>query len=174
MSEVNIKGAILQAVLQAGYDNAIKELSSKTISQGIIPDYFAEIPHLVDRAKKYTDSEFKQLVAVYGTLKRGKSNHELLEDATFLGEQMISGFTMYTNGAYPAVVPGNGEIKVEVYSINQSIRRQLDILEGFTGRRGSPQNHYDIMEIRTQYGKAWLYIYSRRPEGWAIIENGEF
>lgn len=44
-------------------------------------------------------------VLVYGTLRRGGSNHALLTSARFLSTLRTPGFVLYHLGAYPAACP---------------------------------------------------------------------
>lgn len=44
----------------------------------------------------------KHRVAVYGTLKRGMSNHGLLRQSRFLGEESLTSLTLYDLGLFPA------------------------------------------------------------------------
>lgn len=79
------------------------------------------------------------LVAVYGTLKRGKINHHWMRRAkgVFLWEAFsFSNFKMWCdNGVFPYAVPcGEDEgcrIKVELYSVPEDNLPILDTLEGY-------------------------------------------
>lgn len=71
------------------------------------------------------------LIAVYGTLKKGESNHRILGDSAFIG----SGYTPYSYymlnlGYYPAIIQGNHSIHCEVYEISSLTLAALDRLEG--------------------------------------------
>lgn len=71
------------------------------------------------------------LVYVYGTLRKGKSNHELLKDSEYVGK-------FFTNKKYTLLVAGlpflvkrDGDGALgEVYKINSETLRALDRLEG--------------------------------------------
>jgi gamma-glutamylcyclotransferase (GGCT)/AIG2-like uncharacterized protein YtfP len=45
-----------------------------------------------------------QLVAVYGTLKRGACNHRLLAGSRWLGPALLSGLRLHDLGPYPMAV----------------------------------------------------------------------
>ncbi len=67
-------------------------------------------------------------VAVYGTLRKGQYNHQVLgTSAKYKGTATISGFKMYGLGAFPGVVRGDGHITVELYE--DADIKQLDVLE---------------------------------------------
>lgn len=96
-------------------------------------------------------------VFVYGTLKRGKSNHRLLENSTFLGRTAVKGkFKMVDLGWYPGVIlnPDAKEpinLYGEVYRVSEETLDILDSLEGHP-------NYYCRNQIPTQWKKAWCYF----------------
>ena len=78
-------------------------------------------------------------VFVYGTLRRGGSNHFRMAGADFLGEGKISG-RMYQIEWYPALVCGGSRwVKGELYRLSDSTLGELDIFEGI---------HIDPLEVR--------------------------
>jgi gamma-glutamylcyclotransferase (GGCT)/AIG2-like uncharacterized protein YtfP len=109
----------------------------------------------------------KQLLFVYGTLKRGFGNNLLLRNAEFVGEATTvesDAFVMLTNGRFPAVHRGIGHaVSGELYRVAPEELRRVDELE----------NHpdwYVRQEVETTGGKAWMYFL--RPEGsyWRTVE----
>ena len=59
-------------------------------------------------------------VAVYGSLKKGKYNHNLIGGCELLGEATVKG-DMYSLGTYPALVDeGDTVHKVEVYDLSEA------------------------------------------------------
>jgi gamma-glutamylaminecyclotransferase len=72
-------------------------------------------------------------IFVYGTLKKGFNNNYLLKDAKFVEESSFCG-KMYYYGSFPYVnLNETGEVKGEIYEINDKILGKLDILEGYPG-----------------------------------------
>jgi len=73
-------------------------------------------------------------IFVYGTLKRGGSNHACLRDQEFLGEACtVPGFTLYSLGSYPGMVPDLTDrhgVAGEVWSVDEKTLAELDALEG--------------------------------------------
>jgi gamma-glutamylaminecyclotransferase len=71
-------------------------------------------------------------IMVYGTLKKGRGNHSLLEDCPFLGKaNTLPAFTMFSLGGFPGVVAkGNTSIRGEIYDVLDEVLHDLDRLEG--------------------------------------------
>jgi len=73
-------------------------------------------------------------VFVYGTLKRGLSNHSFLAGQAFLGEaSTCPGYALYDAGGYPGMVADAGAragISGEVWSVDAACLGRLDALEG--------------------------------------------
>lgn len=71
---------------------------------------------------------------VYGTLKRGGSNHACLAGQDFLGEACSApGYTLYSFGTYPGMVADPTDrhgVIGEVWSVDEKTLAQLDTLEG--------------------------------------------
>lgn len=112
-------------------------------------------------------SEFP--VFVYGSLKRGFSNHDLLSGSKFCGSfnTVDDCFRMNSFGSFPAVntVPDDDEdgysIYGELYMVDPGTLRQLDQLEGngsFYTRSLVRVNHPSIQE-------AWIYLMPRTISG---------
>lgn len=74
------------------------------------------------------------LLFVYGTLKRGGSNHHYLTGQKFLGAASTTpGFRLYDLGGFPGLVEvAEDKIGVigEIYDVDAKALEQLDILEG--------------------------------------------
>lgn len=69
---------------------------------------------------------------VYGTLKKNKSNHNLLKNAEFIGEAFVFGTLYDLNVGFPALVEtGNNKVYGEIYKIDDSLIESLDQFEGF-------------------------------------------
>lgn len=74
-----------------------------------------------------------QLVFVYGTLRRGGSNHFRMAGAEFIAAGTITG-RMYRIDWYPGLVldDAGDEIHGEVYSVTPEQLSTLDIFEGLS------------------------------------------
>jgi gamma-glutamylcyclotransferase (GGCT)/AIG2-like uncharacterized protein YtfP len=77
-------------------------------------------------------------IFVYGSLKRGFSNHAQLAQATFVGEcQTAPRYRLLVFGAYPALSEGDREVAGELYAVDQRALFDLDRFEGKAYRRAS-------------------------------------
>lgn len=103
---------------------------------------------------------YKHLVFVYGTLKKGFSNHHFLKDQEYLGKAEIKG-TMISLRHFPGVcLVGNDDILGEVYEINDETLKRLDHLEGhpsFYKRKEILAFYIDNLDQEVEANKAWCY-----------------
>lgn len=97
------------------------------------------------------------LVFVYGSLKKGFSNHSCLNGAQFYKDAKIKDAIMYNLGPFPGIVDGEGEVRGELYTANEAVMARLDRLEGhprFYCRKKVPIMGEDCL--------AWAYFLSDR------------
>lgn len=107
------------------------------------------------------------LVFVYGSLKRGFSNHSHLSGSVYLGDFSTAAvYTMYDYGDYPAVVQhGTTSIVGEVYQISHEVLTALDELEDYP-------LFYDRIRIATDFGLAWVYVVRKVVPGAIVVDGG--
>ncbi|WP_457572215.1 gamma-glutamylcyclotransferase family protein [Desulfovulcanus sp.] len=108
-------------------------------------------------------------VFVYGTLKKGYSNHHFLLDASFIGPGRTQNkYTMYADSIpYVSPQPQTSYIYGELYLVNDDTLRALDQLEehpDFYVRRKVPV----VIDAKTYL--AWMY-FARYPSG-SIVPLG--
>jgi gamma-glutamylcyclotransferase (GGCT)/AIG2-like uncharacterized protein YtfP len=86
-------------------------------------------------------------VFVYGTLRKGGSNHFRMAGVDFVGEGKISG-RMYKMDWYPALVCG-GETSVngELYRVSDEVLRHLDFFEGITPDASEPREYRRVKTL---------------------------
>lgn len=103
------------------------------------------------------------LVFVYGTLKKGHLRARVMEECEFVGERTLSGLRMFDTGhGYPAVVPGEGVVKGEVYKVDDVKLRDLDGIEGVP-----------TLYTREKMDGVIYYQWAREvPDGAEYIEDG--
>ena len=115
-----------------------------------------------------------EVIAVYGTLRRGDRNHHLLAGCTFLGSGQVDGAlydvptTPYRPYPYPALVTTEtGRVLVELYRLaDAGLIGTLDELERYDPADESG-SQYLRRVVRVHAGPvptAIVYIYAGRPE----------
>lgn len=121
-------------------------------------------------------TQFKtdQLIAVYGTLRKGHGNGEaLLGDAEYLGRRRLSGYMMYfgLHTSYPYVWKAASQlcsVIVEVFRVKPEKIRELDRLEGVP-------HHYTRIVVRVgDNRKAWMYVKSPDEGPMTVYPGGDF
>ena len=103
-----------------------------------------------------------QLVFVYGTLRRGGSNHFRLAGAEFIAAGTITG-RMYRIDWYPGLVldEAGDEIHGEVYSVTPEQLSTLDVFEGLSAGEieGSEYRRVQttVVQQNSQTLPAWVW-----------------
>lgn len=103
-----------------------------------------------------------QAVFVYGTLRRGGSNHFRMAGAEFISTGTIRG-RMYRIDWYPGLVldSGGGEIRGDLYLVS---REQLEVLDRFEGLSAGEIQGSEYRRVQTTVVKqdsqnltAWVW-----------------
>jgi len=115
--------------------------------------------------------EQKHLVFVYGTLRNGHSNHQLLKDAHCYGVGSTeASYTMYLISGYPYVTSTETRYPIvgELYAVDDETLNTLDRVEGHP-------RYYERRETTVIVGNdhhvAWMYF--RDPQG-VMMQSGDF
>jgi gamma-glutamylcyclotransferase (GGCT)/AIG2-like uncharacterized protein YtfP len=100
-------------------------------------------------------------VFVYGTLRRGGSNHFRMDGADFVGSGKIAGM-IHRIDWYPALVcGGERSVKGELYQVGSEHLHALDIFEGITPDSDAPREYRRIkVGVSLDSGKseeAWVW-----------------
>ena len=113
-----------------------------------------------------------ELLAVYGTLKRGLANHGLIADAQFVGCDKLEQISLYDIGPYPgARLEASKGIEVELYSVSARELAVLDILEEYDPK--NPAHSLYIRErVESRFGTAWVYLYQGKIDGKPCLRSG--
>lgn len=104
----------------------------------------------------------RELVFVYGTLRRGASNHWRLESAEFLGGGTVAG-RLFRIGWYPGLILGGAEgvVKGELYRVGTEGLDHLDRFEGCRAQDPDPHEYRRVRaEVTTAEGgavEAWVW-----------------
>ncbi len=110
-------------------------------------------------------------VFVYGTLKRGGSNHVFLARQRYLGEARTApGFTLYSLGDYPGMVRAPGDttgVTGELWVVDDSCLAELDRLEGLD--EGLYERIDVVLAPNPLAPSAQTYLYARPHDGLAPV-----
>jgi len=115
------------------------------------------------------------LVAVYGSLRAGLHNHQVLGNSKLLGEfDTPPIYDMYSCGGFPGLVlHGSTSIKMEVYEVTEAINKAVERLESYVEGR-EETNHYNKVVIPTPYGDAGTYIYNYSVSRLPQVDSGDW
>ena len=115
--------------------------------------------------------EQKQLVFVYGTLRKRHCNNHLLKGAHFYGIGTTESFyAMYLKNGYPYITGSESRYPIvgELYSVDDATLVALDKFEGHP-------RHYERREQPVIVGEtryiAWIYF--RDPPG-LLMHHGDY
>ncbi|MCF6136346.1 gamma-glutamylcyclotransferase family protein [Pseudalkalibacillus berkeleyi] len=102
------------------------------------------------------------LVFVYGTLRKGESNHHLLAGTNCVNERAWINGTLYDTGqGYPALsLTPFGSVYGEVYEVDDKLISKLDQLEGYQFGRERNLYEREMKKIMTNDGLVETYIYT--------------
>lgn len=104
---------------------------------------------------------------VYGTLKRGGSNHLFLRGQRLIGEARTApGFTLYSLGDYPGMVRAPGDtagVTGELWAVDDACLAELDRLEGLD--EGLYERIDVLLAPNHLAGSAQTYLYLRQLDG---------
>ncbi len=113
-------------------------------------------------------------VGVYGTLKRGCSNHRLLARSRFLGTDRLRQIVLYDLGSFPGARKArSGGVLVEVYEVDDRTMARLDELEGYNAS-APERGEYTRECMVTRYGEVWVYLYNGLVRGHRRIAQGSW
>ncbi len=120
-----------------------------------------------------------QLVFVYGTLRRGGTNHFRMEGADFISPGTVMG-RLYRIDWYPGLVldDAGDEIHGEVYSVGPELLAGLDVFEGISAGEvdGSEYRrvHVTVMQRNSQPITAWVWEWLGQTEENQRLSDGDW
>jgi gamma-glutamylcyclotransferase (GGCT)/AIG2-like uncharacterized protein YtfP len=120
-----------------------------------------------------------QLVFVYGTLRRGGSNHFRMAGAEFVAQGTITG-RMYRIDWYPGLVldDAGDEIHGEVYWVTPDLLSTLDIFEGLSAGEieGSEYRRVQttVVQQDSQTLTAWVWEWLGLTEESQRLADGDW
>ncbi len=108
-----------------------------------------------------TDS-VRHLVFVYGTLRKGASNHHVLKGARCVAENAWIKGTLYDTGlGYPALsLSPQGKVYGEIFEVDETGLQSLDRLENYVSGRVNNLYERMVKKVTTSDGLLDTYIYT--------------
>lgn len=110
-------------------------------------------------------------VFLYGTLKRGGSNHLFIARQRYLGDaRTVPGFTLYSLGDYPGMVRAPGDtrgVTGELWVVDDNCLAELDRLEGLD--EGLYERIDVLLAPNHLAGSAQAYLYLHPHQGLAPV-----
>lgn len=126
--------------------------------------------------------ESKDLVFVYGTLRRGGSNAFRMEGADFIGKGRVEG-SLFVISWYPGLVPGPGLgwVHGDVFRVGPDQMRALDEFEGLAADEieGSEYRRVQVPVFlegipREDTRRAWVYEWKGEVDPSRPIPSGDW
>ncbi len=109
-------------------------------------------------------------VFVYGTLRKGGSNHFRMATAELAGEGRIAG-RMYRISWYPALVTGGeGSVRGELYTVPDEHLQALDQFEGPDYRR----RKVSVSIVSGEETSAWVWEWTGTLEDAEAIDGDDW
>jgi gamma-glutamylcyclotransferase (GGCT)/AIG2-like uncharacterized protein YtfP len=118
-------------------------------------------------------------VFVYGTLRRGASNHFRMNGARFLGEGRVAGWLLRIDW-YPGLLleHGTGEVVGEVFEVSPETLRELDAFESLVpGTLEGPEYRRVVTRVSMADGAAidaWVWEWRGAVDPARRIANGDW
>jgi gamma-glutamylaminecyclotransferase len=113
----------------------------------------------------------KYLIFVYGTLKKGYSNHYFLDGAHFVDDAVTKDrYALYVSGIpYLSKDEKISKIYGEVYEVDFDILKRVDMLEEHPGWYKREIAEVYLMS-KNKFVESWIYFFPN-PEG-ELIKSG--
>ncbi|MCX7921496.1 MAG: gamma-glutamylcyclotransferase [Clostridia bacterium] len=120
------------------------------------------------------------LVMVYGTLMMGFENHKVIKESMFISKAKTRGKLYHLPYGYPAIIEGDGWVKGEVYQVDETTLRALDLLEDYT--YGAADNEYNRVMVQAlldsdTVSDVFIYMYANVSKVATVgipISNGDW
>jgi len=127
-------------------------------------------------------AESKELVFVYGTLRRGGSNAFRMDGAQFIGKGRVEG-CLFVISWYPGLVPGKdlGWVHGDVFRVGPEQMRALDEFEGLSAGEieGSEYRRVQVPVFlegipHEETHRAWIYEWKGAVDESRQIPSGDW
>lgn len=119
-----------------------------------------------------------ELVFVYGTLRRGASNHWRMDSAEWAGPAVVAGH-LFRVDWYPGLVldEAGGKVVGELYRVTPDLLEKLDEFEGITGGPSDEYRRVRAMVRRKGEGgevEAWAWEWRQPFDSYEPVVEGDW
>jgi len=109
-------------------------------------------------------------IFVYGTLRKGFGLNRYMDNFKYLGVGILKNFDMYSNGYFPMIKKGSGEIIGEVYEIENG-KNEIVVLDQI-------ENAYTRTKVKVKLNNvltdAETYVYNGNITNLKPIKSGNW
>jgi gamma-glutamylcyclotransferase (GGCT)/AIG2-like uncharacterized protein YtfP len=110
-------------------------------------------PRIITAPSAALPSAALEKLFVYGTLKLGCRNHQLMVEGQFEGMDLAEGLRLYDLGPFPMAIAEPGfQVGGEVYGVTASHLEELDRFEG------APRLYQRLLWTLKGGNIAWVYV----------------
>ena len=101
---------------------------------------------------------------VYGTLMQGQRAHHYLEDAKYLGEFILGGYSIYDLGSFPGIIPDRSDRRTigEVYEVSSEM---IPFMDNYEGEGSLYIRREECVHNENKCLYANVYVYNSDPNG---------
>lgn len=123
--------------------------------------------------QEFINSLNKYTIMVYGTLKQGQPNHDIIANSPYLGEAVTNNnFALYKTSGIPFLVHQDkgGGVFGELYKVDKKTLKMLDVLES----EGSLYDRELITVYEVESGheiEVYAYIYNHSVRNFKRIKT---
>jgi len=125
----------------------------------------------------------RNLVFVYGTLRKGASNHFRMSGSEWLGAGSVSGriyeVTLNPEFLYPALITDEaGRVLGDLFFVSDELLSELDVFEGISPDPAEPDEYRRIeISVKLESGIehiAWAWEWNSKLENARLLETGDW
>lgn len=130
----------------------------------------------LNKKDKFKTNNNEMKIIVYGTLRKGQSNHYILKDQKYLGTfESEPIFSMYSiKNSFPALIAnGNTSIKMEMYQISEEVLKKINNMEGYY-ENNKPISIYLKYKMVTPFGIGSIFLYNKSVSNTDKITSGDW
>lgn len=112
-----------------------------------------------------------QKILVYGSLRKGCYNFEAFkseykDEINYIKTTTIKGYSLYSLGAYPGILPGTGELVVDILEVSPRVAQAIYYMEIGAG--------YEVENVEIGIENYPIYVYKHNVSEDRLVEHGDW